>query len=106
MGRTLVGCILANTACIALCGALLMFYPKDSGFTVTTPTSTHYLAGGELLAGALLCAVNFAIGVISRGRYCIGVEAFHRSASAILGECRPLFCYYCDTMFVAVLFTR
>jgi hypothetical protein len=63
MGRTLIGCILANLAGIGTCGALLLFYPKSSGFTITTSTSTHYLPGGELLSAALLCLLNLTIGI-------------------------------------------
>ena len=63
MGRTLIGCMLANLASIAACGALLLFYPKDSGFTVTTSTSTYYLPGGEFLSAALLCILDLTIGV-------------------------------------------
>ena len=63
MGRTLIGCILANLVGIGACGALLLFYPKSSGFTITTPTSTHYLAGGELLSAALFCLLNLTIGI-------------------------------------------
>ena len=63
MGRTLIGCILANLACIAACGALLLFYPKNSGFTITTSTSTRYLPGGEFLSVALLCVLDLMIGV-------------------------------------------
>ena len=63
MGRMLIGCILANLACIAACGALLLFYPKNSGFTISTSTSTHYLPGGEFLSAALLCVLDLTIGV-------------------------------------------
>jgi hypothetical protein len=63
MGRMLIGCLLANLACIAACGALLLFYPHDSGFTITTSKSTHYFSGGEFLSAALLCLVNLTIGV-------------------------------------------
>ena len=63
MGRTLIGCLLANAVGIAVCGALLSFYPKSSGFTVTTPTSTHYVPGAELLTGIVLCVLNLASGV-------------------------------------------
>lgn len=63
MERTLIGCILANAGAVAVCGALLFFYPKSSGFTVTTPTSTHYLPGGALLSGGLLCVADFVIGI-------------------------------------------
>ena len=63
MGRILIGCILANLACIAACGALLLFYPTNSGFTITTSTSTHYLPGGEFLSVALMCLLDLTIGV-------------------------------------------
>ena len=63
MGRMLIGCLLANLACVAACGALLMFYPNDSGFTITTSKSTHYFAGGEVLSAALLCLLDLTIGV-------------------------------------------
>jgi hypothetical protein len=63
MGRTLIGCIFANLACIATCGAFLLFYPKNSGFTITTPTSTHNLPGGEFPSAALLCLLDLGIGV-------------------------------------------
>jgi len=63
MARTLIGCILANLACIAACGALLLFYPKNSGFTITTSTTTHYLSGGEFLSAALLCILDLTIAV-------------------------------------------
>ena len=57
MGRALIVCILANLACVAACAALLLFYPHNSGFTITTSTRTHYFPGG-----ALLCLFNLAIG--------------------------------------------
>ena len=63
MARTLIGCIVANLACIAACGALLLFYPKNSGFTITTSTTTHYLSDGEFLSAALLSILDLAIGV-------------------------------------------
>ena len=63
MGRTLIGCIVADAVGVALCGALLIFYPKSSGFTLTTPSSTHCVPGGELICGVLLCVANLVIGI-------------------------------------------
>lgn len=63
MGRMLIGCLLANLVCIAACGALVLFYPKNSGFTLTTPTSTHYLSGGIFLSAALLCLADLTIAI-------------------------------------------
>lgn len=63
MGRLLIGCLLVNLACIAVCGAILLYYPNESGFTITTSKSTHYFAGGEFLGAALLCLLNLAMGV-------------------------------------------
>jgi hypothetical protein len=63
MNRVLVGCLVANMACAVVCGALLLFYPKNSGFTITTATSTHYFPGGVLLSAALLCFLDLTIGV-------------------------------------------
>lgn len=63
MRTTLIGCIFANLGCIAGCGALLLFYPRNSGFTVTTSRSTHYLEGGVFLSGTLLCLLDLGIGV-------------------------------------------
>ncbi len=61
MTRVLIGCIFANLICIAVCGALLAFFPKSSGFTITTSTATHYLSGGVFLSTALLCLLDLAI---------------------------------------------
>ena len=63
MTRSLIGCILANLACIAACAGLMAFYPKASGFTITTPSSTHFLSGGVFLSTALLCLLDLAIGI-------------------------------------------
>lgn len=55
--------LVANSACIAACGALLLFFPMTAGFTVTTPKSTHFLPGGEFLSTVLLCLVDLTIAV-------------------------------------------
>jgi hypothetical protein len=62
MNRVLVGCLVANMACAVICGALLRFYPKNSGFTITSAT-THYFPGGVLLSAALLCFLDLTISV-------------------------------------------
>jgi hypothetical protein len=41
----------------------MAFYPKASGFTITTPSSTHFLSGGVFLSTALLCLLDLAIGI-------------------------------------------
>ena len=63
MNRVLVGCLVANMDCAVVCGALLRFYPKNSGFTITTAISAHYFPGGVLLSAALLCFLDLTIGV-------------------------------------------
>jgi len=63
MVRMLISCLLLNLACVGACAALLLFYPRNSGFTTSDPRSTHYLAGGEILSAALLSIVDVAIGV-------------------------------------------
>ena len=63
MSRILIGCMLANLACTGACAALLLLYPKNSGFTITISRGTHYIAGGQLLSAALLSFVDVAIGV-------------------------------------------
>jgi hypothetical protein len=47
---------------MAVCGALLLFYPKESGFTITTANATHYIGGGTFLSALLMCLLDFAIG--------------------------------------------
>jgi uncharacterized membrane protein YdcZ (DUF606 family) len=63
MGRMLIGCLAINLVGLVACGALLLYCPKDSGFTITTSKSTYYFAGGELLGAALLCLLDLTIGV-------------------------------------------
>ena len=63
MNRVLVGCLVANMVCAVICGAVLRFYPKNSGFTITSATITHYFPGGVLVSAALLCFLDLAIAV-------------------------------------------
>ena len=53
--------LIANVVVLFASGALLMWYPKDSGFTVTTAEETHYMQGGVFLGVALICIFYVAI---------------------------------------------
>jgi hypothetical protein len=63
MDRVIMRCLLANLISTAVCGALLLFYPKESGFTITTAKATYYLGGGTLPSALLMCLLDFVIGV-------------------------------------------
>jgi hypothetical protein len=63
MTRILSGCLIANLACLTVCGALFWLHPKNSGFTITTHQTTHYIAGGEFLGAVILCLCDLAIGI-------------------------------------------
>lgn len=63
MRRFLIQCVIVNLTALLLSGALLRWYPKQSGFTITTPAQTSYIPGGVFLGSALVCVCDLAIGV-------------------------------------------
>lgn len=63
MDRVIMRCLLANIIGTAVCGALLFFCPRQSGFTISTSRTTHYLGGGILPSALLMCVLDFAIGI-------------------------------------------
>jgi len=63
MARILSSCLIANLFCLSVCSALLWLYPKNSGFTITTRQTTHYITGGEFLGAAILCLFDLVIGI-------------------------------------------
>ena len=50
--RFLIDCLIVNLAALLVSGALLRWYPKQSGFTVTTGAQTSYIPGGVFLLNA------------------------------------------------------
>ena len=50
-----------NLAVILASGALLLWYPGRSCFTVTSTSSTHYISGGAFLGALTLCLLDFAL---------------------------------------------
>jgi hypothetical protein len=48
-------------AAVGASGALVLWYPADSGFTITTMKTTHYLSGGVFLGALLLIFADVAI---------------------------------------------
>lgn len=61
MRTLLVRCLILNLAVLLASGALLLWYPKESGFTLTTKTTTHFFGGGEFLGVILLCFCDLAL---------------------------------------------
>jgi hypothetical protein len=70
MRSLLIRCLILNLAVLLVAGALLLWYPKDSGFTITTRVQTHYLRGGEFLGICLICLFDLAIAVYLGWRIC------------------------------------
>ncbi len=70
MRSLLIRCLILNLAVLCVAGALLLWYPKDSGFSITTRVQTHYLQGGEFLGISLVCLFDFAIAVYLGWRIC------------------------------------
>jgi len=63
MARLLVRCLVVNAAGVIVCTAMLLLFPRGSGFTITTPTSTHYIQSGVFLSAVLMCLVDLAIAI-------------------------------------------
>lgn len=63
MFGVLVRYLLINAAGILVSCAILFLFPRESGFTVTTPNSTHYFGGGVYLSAIVMCLVDLAIGI-------------------------------------------
>lgn len=61
MQTLIIRSLLFNLAALLLSGSLLLWYPKNSGFTITTRTETHYIAGGEFLGATLICLADLAL---------------------------------------------
>jgi hypothetical protein len=65
----LIRCLILNLAVLLAIGALLLWYPKESGFTLTTGGTTHFFDGGEFLGVILMCLCDLALGVYLGWRF-------------------------------------
>jgi hypothetical protein len=59
----LIRCLILNLAVLLTSGTLLLWYPKESGFTLTTRTATHFFGGGEFLGVIVMCLCDLALAV-------------------------------------------
>ena len=64
MRRFLIQCLILNLTVLLASGALLRWYPKQSGFTITTAAQTNYIPGGVFLGYTLVCLFDLTIGII------------------------------------------
>jgi hypothetical protein len=60
---TLIRCLVLNLVVLVGSGALLLWYPKDSGFTITTKMTTHYMDGGVFLGSILVCLFDLMLSI-------------------------------------------
>jgi hypothetical protein len=51
----------ANLAVLLASSALLLWYPKDSGFTITIGGHTQYFSGGVFLGTAVIFVFDLAV---------------------------------------------
>jgi hypothetical protein len=63
MQRFLIQCLILNLATVLVSGALVWWYPKQSGFTIAAAAQTSYIPGGVFLGSALVCICDLAVGV-------------------------------------------
>ena len=59
--QSLARCLVVNLAALVGAGALLLWYPRTSGFTITLPGGTHYIQGGVFLGTLLVVLTDLAI---------------------------------------------
>lgn len=62
MRSVVVRGLILNLLCVVLSGGLLFLYPRNEGFTITTPSATRFVQGGVLLAGLLMGVSDILIG--------------------------------------------
>jgi hypothetical protein len=63
MQRFLMRCLILNLVAVLASGALVWWYPKDNGFSLSRAAQTSYIPGGVFLGSVLVCLVDLAIGV-------------------------------------------
>ena len=61
MRNLLVRSLILNLVAILVSGALMQWYPKNSGFTLTAVATTRYFSGGEFLGLLLICFCDLAL---------------------------------------------
>jgi hypothetical protein len=61
MQTMLIRCLIINLAVLILSGALLLWGPKDNGFTITSGGATHFLPGGLFLGYGLVFLFDLVI---------------------------------------------
>jgi hypothetical protein len=59
MQTLLIRCLIINFAALLLSGALLLWIPKDNGFTITSGWTTHFLPGGAVRSSATTSSFGF-----------------------------------------------
>ena len=71
MREVLVRCLLLNLIGIFASGVLLLFYPEQQGFTLTSGSATHYVQGRVFLSAALVISLDLIIAA------CLGYRMWH-----------------------------
>ena len=61
MRRLLIQCLILNLIAVLASGALVRWYPKQSGFTITTGAHTSYIPSGVFLGYILVCFADLSI---------------------------------------------
>ena len=63
MHTALIRSLTVNFVCLGIGVLFFVFYPRDSGFTITTMRGTRFVSGGAFFAAAIVGLSDLLIGV-------------------------------------------
>jgi hypothetical protein len=61
MRGIVINCIAVNLLAALIVAGVLVLFPRQSGFTVTTKAATHFIQGGPFLGSLILITTNTVI---------------------------------------------